>query len=1042
MRLKTQPAPLAPFVLALLAAAAPLGMAACSDSDGGIQLGTEAQVFVSPTVLAFSDVPRGEVARLNVEIRHIGTGGTIRLSPIRLETDSPDLSIGLVELDQIGPGEVSRIQIVYSSENDPPDFGTLVIGHNIVGNPETRVSISTPGQRAILFSAPQVLDFGIVQAAAPRELDLRVINGGTAPATLTGFEVEGTDAADFSVAIPDGTTVPVNGEVTLKARYAPNGRNKDRAVLTLLTEREDVSLDIQVLGEEETPVLTVSPSLVQLGWTRPGEVAARELTIKNDGNTTLEVDSIRLEGAPSVLTLTNRPNIAFTLRPGQTIQMGVVFSPVDAIPMTENPLGTIRFVSNDAARDPYLVPIYGAAGEPSILVIPDDVVDFAFVAEDFTAKRSVVVVNQGASAVTVTGARLVDPSTDEFVFANPEVLPKTLNSGESVELQLTFENRGGADGREYAKFFLSTTDPVVPTYPLDVVAGRAQRPTCEAAFVPDLLAMGAYRPTQKGTGKLVVMNTGSGNCEYREHEFDACLATPYGVGTMFTCDDRFAFNPFKLVSTPGPRTILGPGEQLTFELEFTAPAIQAALGRDSYYARLMVMLFDPNSSALRFVAPPGGVGRGVNVRAESAVPLVTVDPGAIDFGLVRTDCASEVRQVRVRAEGPIDAIVSRAEAVGCGGAVRVSGPPVPATVPGFSAIYYDVQFAPDVPVPTECVLRIENDSYNLPVYEVSLAGAGTDQTRHTDTFRQLPAPKVDLLYVIDDSFSMGDDQERLRQELPRVMQIATSWNQDYHVGITTTDTILTKGNFKGFPRFADVTTDMVAFAENMVVGTAGHYIEMGLEAAYLALYNRSIRTGIMCQDNVPGQCPRDDGEGIPLICVDNQCSGRNYGFLRDDAELIVVIVSDEEDSSPQTTNWYINRFADLKKPNSGVGVTVHSIIVTPAGCLAGFGTPGQRYLQVSDALNGAVVSICAPDFGAELERVAQRTFGLKDRFYPTLPPDPQTLAVRVEGQSCTTGWSYNAATGAVVFEVDGPCYPQFDDEIEIEYDVLCAVPDN
>ncbi|HRE92392.1 MAG TPA: choice-of-anchor D domain-containing protein, partial [Myxococcota bacterium] len=526
------------------------------------------QVFVSPTVLTFSDVPRGETARLNVEVRHIGTGGTIRLSPIRLETDSPDLSIGLIEADEIGPGEVSRIQIVYSSENDPPDFGTLVIGHNIIGNPETRVSVSTPGQRAVLFSAPQVLDFGIVQAAAPRELDLRVINGGTAPATLTGFEVEGTDAADFSVAIPDGTTVPVNGEVTLKARYAPNGRNKDRAVVTLLTEREDVSLDIQVLGEEETPVLTVSPSLVQLGWTRPGEVAARELTIKNDGNTTLEVDSIRLEGAPSVLTLTNRPNIAFTLRPGQTIQMGVVFAPVDAIPMTENPLGTIRFVSNDAARDPYLVPIYGAAGEPSILVIPDDVVDFAFVAEGFTAKRSVVVVNQGAAAVTVTGARLVDPSTDEFVFANAEVLPKTLNSGESVELQLTFENRGGADGREFAKFFLSTTDPVVPTYPLDVVAGRAQRPTCEAAFVPDLLAMGAYRPTQKGTGKLIVMNTGSGNCEYREHEFDASRpltasarsspATTASPSTRSSSSPRLARAPSSAPASSSPSSSSSP----------------------------------------------------------------------------------------------------------------------------------------------------------------------------------------------------------------------------------------------------------------------------------------------------------------------------------------------------------------------------------------------------------------------------------------------------------------------------------------------------
>ena len=1029
-----------------LAAALALGLAlfgaACSDGDSGISLGTEAQVFVSPTALVFSDVPRGEEARLNVEIRHIGTGGNIRLSPIRLETDSPDLSIGIIEKDTLAPGEVVRIQIVYASNNDAPDFGTLVIGHNIIGNRESRVSISTPGQRARLVGIPQVLDFGIVQAAAPVTLNLRIVNGGTAPATLTGFTAEGRDANDFEVIIPAGAVVPVSGETTVEVRYAPTGRNKDTADITILTDREDVSLIVPVKGEEETPVLTVIPSLVQLGWTRPREIAARELTIRNDGNTNLDVSSIALEDAPGVLTLTNRPGGPFTLRPGQTIQMGVVFSPVDAIPMTENPLGTIRFVSSDAARDPYLVPIYGAAGDPSIVVIPESVVDFAFVAEGFTAKRSVVVVNIGSGPIDITAARLVDASTDEFAFANADVLPKTINSGESVELELTFTNDGGADGQEFAKFFINTTDPVVPTYPLDVTAGRAQRPTCEAAFVPDLLAMGAYRPGEKGRGKLVIMNTGSGNCEYREHEFDACLATAFGVGTQFTCDDRFAFNPFTLVSSPGPRTILGPGDQLTFEFEFTAPAILSTLGRDSYYARLAVLLFDPNSNAIRFVAPPGGVGRGVNLRAESAVPLVSVDPRIVDFGIVRTDCASEVREVRVRADGPIDATVTRVEAVGCGGAVRVDGPPVPATVAGFSAIYYSVQYAPDVPLPVECVLQIENDSNNLPVVDIALSGKGTDATRNTDTFLQVPAPKVDVLFIVDDSFSMGDDQERLRQELPRVLEIATSWGQDYHVGITTTDTILVRGNFKGFPRYADNSTSTVAFAENLLVGTAGHYIEAGLETAYLALYNRSIRTDTPCQDNVPGQCPRDDGEGIPLICVDDQCSGRNYGFLREDAELVIVIISDEEDSSPQTVGWYVNRFADLKKPNSGVGVVLHSVIVTPAGCLAGFGTPGQRYLQASDALGGAVISICAPDFGLEFEQVARRTFGLKDRFYPTLPPDPTTMTVRVRGETCTSGWTYNYATGAVVVDEDGPCYPQFDEEIEIEYDVLCAVPDN
>ena len=121
-------------------------MLGCGDGGGGIQLGAEAQVDIFPPALAFSDVPRNEVARLNVTVRHIGTSGTIRLSPIRLETDSPDLAIGEIESDLLAPGEEVRIQIIYSSAHDEPDVGELVIGHNLSGRKETRIPITTPGQ--------------------------------------------------------------------------------------------------------------------------------------------------------------------------------------------------------------------------------------------------------------------------------------------------------------------------------------------------------------------------------------------------------------------------------------------------------------------------------------------------------------------------------------------------------------------------------------------------------------------------------------------------------------------------------------------------------------------------------------------------------------------------------------------------------------------------------------------------------------------------------------------------------------------------------
>lgn len=1013
-------------------------LAGCGDGDGGFKLGSEASILVTPNAIVFGDVPRGQIGRANVTLRHTGTNGVIRLSPIRLETDSPDLRVGLVEKETLAPGEEVRIQIEYRSDNDAPDEGVLVVGHNIAGNLETRVPISTPGQRGRLIAQPPLLNFGIVQEAAPASLRLRIFNGGTAPALLTSWEREGS--RDFTMEIPEGTTVEPGQSVELWVTYAPVGKDKDNAIFTIFTDRADVSLAVPVLGEEETPILVVAPGLVQLGWTRPGERAARDVVVRNDGNTELIVDSIQLIDNPSTLALLNRPAGAFTLRPGEAITMGIVFSPVTQVPMTADPLGRIRIVSNDAARNPSLTPIYGAAGFPSIVVVPESVVDFAFVAEGFKAIRRVVIFNQGNDAVTVMSAELVEPTTDEFAIDNITELPRVLNPGESVELQISFENRRSTDTAEYARLFLYTTDPVVPVYPLDVVGRRAQRPTCEAAFVPELLAMGAARVGTNIEGKLRVLNVGSGNCEYRSHEFDACLPQPFGVGFRFVCDNQIAFNPFVLNGGPAPRQIVGPGETLDFPLVFTAPPVFSAVGRDSYYARISVILFDPNSNRLAFANPPGGVSAGINIRAESAVGTILVEPGSIDFGTVRTDCASYPSSVRIRSTGPMATTVSAVTAVGCGGAVRIEGPATPFVVNGFGTRSLALRFAPDTEIPVTCSLQIENDSENLPHAEVSLYGGGTDLRNVTDSFLQVPTPKVDMLFVVDDSYSMADDQERLKQGLPDLVALARQWGQDYRMAVTTTDTVTIRGEFKGLPRWTDATMDPAIFAQNLVVGVIGFWIEKGLEAADMALYRRAGQTDIACR-NLPGQCPEDDGDGLPLICLDGFCSGKNYGFLRDDAELVVVIVSDEEDGSVEPIQYYVNRLASLKSPGSGVGVTLHAIVVSPEkGCLGGFGTPAFRYIAAAEALGGHVADLCADDFAAEFLEVGRRTFGIKDRFYPTHTPVASTIRVAVNGTACNDGWSWNAAARAVIFEETSTCFPEYNETVDISYDLLCPAP--
>ena len=283
---------------------------------------------------------------------------------------------------------------------------------------------------------------------------------------------------------------------------------------------------------------------------------------------------------------------------------------------------------------------------------------------------------------------------------------------------------------------------------------------------------------------------------------------------------------------------------------------------------------------------------------------------------------------------------------------------------------------------------------------------------------------------------MADEQNLLRQELPKLVDIAVSWGQDYHLAVTTTDTIGVEGQFQGTPRFTSQQDSTEQFALNLVVGITGYWEEMGLEAAWMAL--GGVMTSSTAQPcvNAPGQCPQFK-PGKSLWCIDGFCRGPNWGFLRPDAELVIIIVSDEEDSSPQSVGWYVSNFSALKGAGSGVGVKIHTIVTPLEGCFSGFGSVGLRYIQATDAFGGHSASICATDFTEEFATISNQTFGLADRFYPSLPPDPDTLVVRVNGMECASGWFWNDVTQAVVFDENGGCMPDYGESIELEYDVVC-----
>lgn len=190
-----------------------------------------------------------------------------------------------------------------------------------------------------------------------------------------------------------------------------------------------------------------------------------------------------------------------------------------------------------------------------------------------------------------------------------------------------------------------------------------------------------------------------------------------------------------------------------------------------------------------------------------------------------------------------------------------------------------------------------------------LLDLGGDTTATEGTGSDEECEKIDLLFVIDNSKSMETEQAFLQEAFPAfvsaiegVLPAAT----DFHVGVTTTDSNgLVPGTFNQQPNFS----------EDSCVTTLGALVTRatpdGGNTAYGEGCGFASNQGFMTNtENLAAEfaCAAEVGiygytgeahAGALVAALSGELNGAggcNEGFLRDDALLVTIIISDEDDS--------------------------------------------------------------------------------------------------------------------------------------------------
>lgn len=278
--------------------------------------------------------------------------------------------------------------------------------------------------------------------------------------------------------------------------------------------------------------------------------------------------------------------------------------------------------------------------------------------------------------------------------------------------------------------------------------------------------------------------------------------------------------------------------------------------------------------------------------------------------------------------------------------------------------------------------------------------------------------KVDILWIVDNSSSMLKHQQSLSAQVPDLVSKLNSLKMDYHMAVITTSMGGTNpdgGRFIGTPKYVTASTpDLVNNLTNrMIAGEGGSNNERGLESMTTVLSNSYL-------------------------------ANEGRGFFREDALLVVIALSDEDDKSSgasEPVTPYVNFLDNLKRPwIDGTRSWVFNfigVLSLNANCKTfnDYAEAGLKFMDLANISNGNQESICNSNLSSAVSNIRSRILQILTDFKLSKIPVIESITVKVNGvsvpRSNVNGWDYIEAKNTIRFY--GSAVPAADSSIKIDF---------
>ena len=267
-----------------------------------------------------------------------------------------------------------------------------------------------------------------------------------------------------------------------------------------------------------------------------------------------------------------------------------------------------------------------------------------------------------------------------------------------------------------------------------------------------------------------------------------------------------------------------------------------------------------------------------------------------------------------------------------------------------------------------------------------------DETHVEVDFIQEPEQlgAIDILVVLDRSCSMTDDADRTGLGMSLLAAQMTTLTTDYQFGFITADSSCATTEYEG-PYDSSSTLIDIQLAPGLLDMDCG--LEEGFGASYLFISDES---------NI---------------------------LIRDSADLLVFLISDEDEQSSISTSTWKAWYDSLKDTTTSKADVVSIVITEESTC--GY-SPGTKYIELMTLYGKTPVDLCSEEWEVWLNQSSFLTALVYEKQLSYIP-DPNTIIMIDQYETSYlegTQWSYDQTTNIIslLFE------PEYDYIYTIAYE--------